>query len=133
MDTTPVFREGHETEEIVPGVPIVRSNTPRPSSFDTMISSLQKFPRTGPVETKNGDSQPAPMTQRVMTQERGQRWLIAFSLYLVGLLLILLLLAVVEGMGVGPDALAAGFAPLGVPWQVLIMAYLVDVSVVLSH
>ena len=39
QDTNPIFRRECETEEIVPGVPIIRSSTPRPSSFDAMLSS----------------------------------------------------------------------------------------------
>ena len=45
--------ENRKTEEVVPGVPIVRSNTPRPSSFDAMISStgyLQKSQHGNPIE-----------------------------------------------------------------------------------
>jgi hypothetical protein len=197
-DTTPVFRGGHETEEIAPGVPIIRSNTPRPSSFDTMLSSteyIQKFQRNGSAEIETvgsfeagrrevgegelphgfpvnassapplsgelkgnvnegknrpqflglaftdartgaavgavpSESLPAfkdnrlSSTRRVMAQERSQPWLIAFSLYLAGLLLVLLLLAVLEGTGVAQDTLPSSFAPLGVPWQVLIYGLL---------
>ena len=78
----------------------------------------------------------ARVTQRGTTQPPSQRWLIAFSLYLVGLVLILLLLAVVQGMGVGRDTLTDGFTPLGVPWQVLIYGLLsgcISCIVSLSH
>ena len=64
------------------------------------------------------------VTQRVITQTRSQRWLIAFSLYLAGLVLILLLVAVVQGMGVARGTLVGKFTPLGVPWQVLIYGLL---------
>jgi hypothetical protein len=64
------------------------------------------------------------VTQRIATQARSQRWLVAFSLYLAGLVLILLLLAVVQGMGVVRDTLVGGFTPLGVPWQVLVYGLL---------
>lgn len=242
-DPAPVFRGGHEAEEIVPGVPIVRSNTPRPSSFDAMISSagyipksqqgelplgfpaqapsapplpeeleddvdaigravgaglvsalpvvrhpsdssaedqkqilglsfadvpLDRIPRvygedresnysslsgmyTSPLISsqlpltnpgqdsllsqkeqhtealpalKNDALSSTSMTQCVTTQARNQRWLIAFSLYLAGLVLILLLVAVVQGMGGARDNLTGGFTPLGVPWQVLIYGLL---------
>jgi hypothetical protein len=223
LDTTPVFSREQDTEEIVPGVPIIRSNTPRPSSFEAMLSStgyMQKslhggslemekgelpcgFPanapsapplpeeleddvdigesqnqilglafadapsRTGAYREDNGNSytsmyaspllsSPLPLTnpgqgshlsqkeqhteslpafkdvllsstqatQRVTAQVRNQRYLIAFSLYLAGLMLTLLLLAVVQGMGVARGTLAGGFTPLGVPWQVLIYGLL---------
>ena len=231
------LREVHEAEEIVPGVPIIRSNTPRPSSFDAMISStLQKSPggsafglekgghsrgfpaqapsapplpeeleddmdaiegavgagfvpasslsdcgdesqhqilglsfADAPSWTGGGDQEdgrrsyssqliPSPLplanpgqsshfsqkkqqtealpacesdmlsatqaTQCVMTQTGSQRWLIAFSLYLAGLVLLLLLLSVVEGIGVARGALVGRFTLLGVPWQVLIYGLL---------
>jgi hypothetical protein len=249
-DTRSGLREIHEAEEIVPGVPIIRSNTPRPSSFDAMISStLQKspggssfgvekgalargFPAQAPSapplpeelegdvgaiegavgadlvpasslsdcgdESQNqilglsfadapswtggvGDQEdgrrsyssqliPSPLplanpgqgslfsqekqrtdslptfkddmlsstqvTQRVATQAGSQRWLIAFSLYLAGLVLILLLLSVVEGIGVARGTLAGRFTLLGVPWQVLIYGLLggcISCIVSLSH
>ena len=222
-DTTPVFPKEQDTEEIVPGVAIIRSNTPPPSSFEAMLSStgyIQKSqhgsplevekgelprgfpakapsapplpeeleddvdvsesqnqilglsfadapPRTGAYRGDNGSgyssmytspllSSPLPLTnpsqgshfsqkeqhtdslpafkdrllsstqvtQRVTTQTRSQRWLIAFSLYLAALVLTLLLLAVVQGLGVARGTLAGGFTPLGVPWQVLIYGLL---------
>ena len=49
----PVFQGEQDAEEIVPGVPIVRSNTPRPSAFDAMVSStgyLQKPQRSDSLE-----------------------------------------------------------------------------------
>jgi hypothetical protein len=58
------------------------------------------------------------------TQACSHHWLIAFSLYLVGVLFILLLLAVVQGIGIMPGTLESGFAPLGVPWQVLVCGLL---------
>jgi hypothetical protein len=200
-DTTAVFRGGHETEEIVPGVPIIRSNTPRPSPFDAIISSTgytQKSQRGSSLEVGKGErphgfpaqapsAPPLPeeleddveaiedavgavarppstesqnqilglsfadppstwdqkeqhtdtlptceeemlsstqVTQRVTTEAHSQRWLIAFALYLVGLLVLLLLLAVVQGIEVTRDTLAGGFTLLGVPWQVMIYGLL---------
>ena len=64
------------------------------------------------------------MAQHIARQPRSQRWMIVFSLYLVGLLLLLLLLAVIQGIGVVHGALADGFTPLGVPWQVIIYGLL---------
>jgi hypothetical protein len=52
------------------------------------------------------------------------RWLMVFSLYLVGLLVLLLVLALVHGMGLAHSGLPNGFAPLGVPWQVLVYGLL---------
>jgi hypothetical protein len=240
-DTRSGLRGRREAEEIVPGVPIIRSNTPRPSSFDVMISSTGYLPKSqyggsfgvekgalprgfpaqapsapplpeelegdvGSIEegavgagvvpahlppdcsdesqdqilglsfaeapswTGDGGDQedggssyssqliPSPLplanpsqgslftqqgqqtaslpafkddmlsstqaTQRVMTQASSQRWLIAFSLYLTGLVLILLLLSVIVGIGVARGALVGRFTLLGVPWQVLIYGLL---------
>jgi len=84
------------------------------------------------------DDVPAPtqVTQHVTTQTRNQRWLIAFALYLAGLVLLLLLLGMIQGIGVIHSTLADGFTPLGVPWQVLIYGLLggcISCIVSLSH
>ncbi len=217
-DTTAVFQGEHQREEIAPGVPIIRSNTPRPSAFDAVISSagyIQKsqcvsslevgkgelpcgFPAQAPsapplpeeleddvedvgagrgqapslqapareavgadllvAKTPSNESQkpilglsfadppstwdqkeqhtdalPACeeevlsstlVTQRATTEAHSQRWLIAFALYLVGLMVILLLLVVVQSVGVTRDTLASGFTLLGVPWLVIVYGLL---------
>jgi hypothetical protein len=223
-ETTPILRGEQDTEEIVPGVPIIRSNTPRPSSFESMSTSagyVQKSGHGGSLEVeagalahsfpvqapsapplpeeleddadggerqneilglsfadaphaRAGDSRedsrssysslyaspllsPLPLTnpgrasvrsqreqrtdalpafnsdllaatqvtQRVTTHAYSQRWLMAFALYLAGLVLVLLLLAVVEGIGVARGTFLVGrFTPLGVPWQVLVYGLL---------
>lgn len=66
----------------------------------------------------------APVTPRVTPQTRNQHWLITFSLYLAGLVLILLLLAGLQGIGVIRGTWVREFAPLGVPWPVLIYGLL---------
>jgi hypothetical protein len=52
------------------------------------------------------------------------RWLIAFAIYLVILLLIALVFAIVQGLGFGNDVLNNSFAPLGVPWMVMMYGLL---------
>lgn len=52
------------------------------------------------------------------------RWLVAFAIYLVTLLLIALIFAIVQGLGFGNDVLNNRFAPLGVPWMVMMYGLL---------
>ncbi len=52
------------------------------------------------------------------------RALVAFSLYLTMLLLIILTFAVLHGLGFGHHVLANTFAPLGVPWLVIVYGLL---------
>ena len=52
------------------------------------------------------------------------RWLVIFSLYLACLLLISLTFAALQGLGFGHKLVAGQFAPLGVPWLVLMYGLL---------
>ncbi len=52
------------------------------------------------------------------------RWLTIFSLYLVGLLLVSLTFAILQGLGLGHNLVTNRFAPLGVPWLVLMYGLL---------
>ena len=52
-----------KVEEMFPGIPIVRGNTPRPLSFNTMISSTGQFER---VQQVNSESLPVFPTQAPM-------------------------------------------------------------------
>jgi len=192
-DRVPVFHREQDTGEIAPGVSIMRSNTPRPSSFEAILSSTgysQKslhgvehvgtglapvrvagstrvadrgqpcpydnkgeLPRDFPGQAPSAPPLPEELednrdigmgqnqilglsfaeddllsatqvTQNGTTQARRQNWLITFSLYLAGLVLLLLFLAVLQGIGVARGTLLDGFVPLGVPWQVLIYGLL---------
>lgn len=51
-------------------------------------------------------------------------WLIAFAIYLVFLLLIALIFAIIQGLGFGDNVLNRSFAPLGVPWMVMMYGLL---------
>ncbi len=52
------------------------------------------------------------------------RWLIIFSLYLACLLLVSLTFATLQGLGLGHKVATGQFAPLGVPWLVLMYGLL---------
>lgn len=52
------------------------------------------------------------------------RWLIIFSLYLACLLLVSLTFAALQGLGLGHGLVNGQFAPLGVPWLVLMYGLL---------
>lgn len=60
-------------------------------------------------------SRPAPQTQR---------WLVVFALYLVFILFIALTLAILQGLGLTHGVVNDKFAPLGVPWLVLMYGLL---------
>lgn len=66
----------------------------------------------------------APQQKQAKPILQGSRWLFAFSLYLATLLLTVLTFAVLQGLGWGNGILTGQFAPLGVPWLVLIYGLL---------
>ncbi|GHO87232.1 gamma-glutamylcyclotransferase family protein [Dictyobacter formicarum] len=53
-----------------------------------------------------------------------QRWLITFALYLVSLLLIVLMVAIIQGLGLANGIFNHNFEPLGVPWLVIMYGLL---------
>lgn len=52
------------------------------------------------------------------------RWMMAFALYLLLLLLAVFTLAVIQGLGAGSTLFTSRFAPLGIPWFVLVYGLL---------
>jgi hypothetical protein len=60
----------------------------------------------------------------VQEQPTPRGWLLALSLYLVGLLMAALTLAVVQASGYWSQIFTASFAPLGAPWFVLLYGLL---------
>jgi len=56
--------------------------------------------------------------------EHAERWLLAFVLYLAGLLFCTLALAVLQGLAFWPTIFNDAFTPLGVPWYVLLYGLL---------
>lgn len=187
-----------ETEEVVPGVPVTRSSTPRPLPFDTMasysgyfqslrpgapstfperapsapplpeeleehedeneldtdevIQDFQTIPstqippsvlpttnpgtgsseilppheqNTGPLPAvKEGPSPSIEFTQKSPALPQTNRALVIFSVYLTALLLIILTLAALHSLGFGHNVLANNFAPLEVPWLVIMYGLL---------
>src|SRR5262249_30898273 len=104
--------------------PLLSSRLPLTNPGQASLHS-QRDQQTDALPAFKGDLLAATqVTQRVTTHTYGQRWLLAFSLYLAGLVLILLLLAVLEGVGVARGTLVGRFTPLGVPWQVFIYGLL---------
>ncbi|HEU5380480.1 MAG TPA: gamma-glutamylcyclotransferase [Ktedonobacteraceae bacterium] len=53
-----------------------------------------------------------------------RRWMMTFALYVCLLLLVTLLLAIFQGLGFGEQVFTNAFAPLGVPWYVLLYGLL---------
>ena len=65
-----------------------------------------------------------PRSFAVQPSRHTYRWLVAFAIYLVTLLLIALIFAIVQGLGFGNGVLNNSFAPLGVPWMVMMYGLL---------
>ncbi len=82
------------------------------------IEKLEKVPR--PQGTPARPSQ----VQRVPIKAYPQRGFVAFALYLFCLLLIVLALAVIQGLGFFSDVLNDSFTLLNVPWLVLVYGLL---------
>ncbi len=70
------------------------------------------------------DLTPTPLPAAPVVAPGKSRWLIAFSLYLVSLLLVSLVFAVLQGLGFAQDALTNQFMPLAVPWLVMMYGLL---------
>jgi hypothetical protein len=67
---------------------------------------------------------PTPLMTEAVVAPGKSRWLIAFSLYLVSLLLISLVFAILQGLGFAQGALTDQFMPLAVPWLVMMYGLL---------
>ncbi|GER87031.1 hypothetical protein KDW_11930 [Dictyobacter vulcani] len=81
---------------------------PLPAFKERLLPAVDLVPRSFM-------SQPSP---------QAQRWFIAFAVYLVFLLLIVLIFAVIQGLGVVNGVFNKGFNPLGVPWLVMVYGLL---------
>lgn len=55
---------------------------------------------------------------------RPRAWMMAFAVYLVALLLLVLALAVFQGLGFASAVFTASFTPLGIPWFILVYGLL---------
>ena len=100
---------GQETGE--PTVPVtgrIEQNTEPLPVVDASVLQSQV-----PVLTHSALEMPTP---------RG--WLLALSLYLVGILMAALALAVIQTLGYWNQLFSASFAPLGAPWYVLLYGLL---------
>ena len=93
--------------------------------------NLQQTPpeyRSVPVETglpasmKQSERRPGPW--EIAHSVGLDRWLMAFALYISLLLLCVLILAVFQGLNFWPRVFNATFAPLGIPWYVLLYGVL---------
>ena len=128
-------------EELVPpGIPAASPLPTTPPEQDTeplpalVINreALQHPPRgraSTPVEetkppdpVKSSERRPGPW--EVAYPAGIERWLMAFALYISVLLLCVLVLAVFQGLGFWPRVFLAAFAPLGIPWYVLLYGLL---------
>jgi hypothetical protein len=61
---------------------------------------------------------------KAMGAGRSRGGMMAFAVYLVALLLLVLVLAVLQGMGVASTVFTASFTPLGIPWFILVYGLL---------
>lgn len=55
---------------------------------------------------------------------RSRAWMMAFAVYLVALLLLVLTLAVFQGLGFASTVFTVSFTPLGIPWFILVYGLL---------
>jgi hypothetical protein len=103
---TLVEKEAREPSTIVP-TRIEQNTEPLPvvdsSSLSEQVSAI----------AQNTESTPTP-----------GGWLLALALYLVGVLMAALALAVIQTLGYWNQLFAANFAPLGAPWYVLLYGLL---------
>ena len=77
-----------------------------------------------PLINKENTLAPTSAVQRSLRSPHQDRWMMAFALYLLLLLLAVLALAVIQGLGFGSDIFTPNFTPLGVPWFVLVYGLL---------
>jgi cation transport regulator ChaC len=95
-------------EPASPAIGRIEQNTEPLPVIDSAV-----LPAHVPVLARSAPPMPTP---------RG--WLLALSLYLVGILMAALALAVVQTMGYWSRLFTASFAPLGAPWYVLLYGLL---------
>ncbi len=74
------------------------------------------------------DREEVPVVEKMESGDRtaGQSWawMMAFAIYLVALLLLVLTLAVFQGLGFASAIFTANFTPLGIPWFILVYGLL---------
>ena len=95
-------------EPVMPGAGHIEQNTEPLPVIDPSVLSPQ-----APAIARSVSEQPTP---------RG--WLLTLSLYLVGMLMAVLALAVLQTSGYWDWLFTASFAPLGAPWYVLLYGLL---------
>lgn len=112
---------------------------------DLITPATTPLPTTPPTHTTDplpavlSEHDPLPMnniTQAAPQEENAlgpwdvpypvalSRWMMSFALYVCLLLLATLMLAIVQGLGILPAIFNNNFAPLGVPWYVLLYGLL---------
>jgi cation transport regulator ChaC len=79
---------------------------------------------TEPIPVFKEAETPLPAARKVPALAPQSSWLIVFAAYLLFVLLIVLTFAVLQGLGFASSLLTASFAPLEVPWQVMIYGLL---------
>lgn len=118
MPHTPATTEQRETAPSLPVVtiPKVEQHTePLMLSVEKLEARPQVPQATSPLLSQ---------VQRIPIEARSYRWFVAFALYLLCLLLMILAFAVVQGIGVANDILNEHFTLLSVPWLVLVYGLL---------
>lgn len=91
------------------------------------MTPLRAEHHTEPLLNLQGESsKPSPTNARSTTPQTVQRgrWLTVFAIYLVIIFLSALTFAILQGLGFGRNVLTDNFAPLGVPWLVLVYGLL---------
>ncbi|HEY4032719.1 MAG TPA: gamma-glutamylcyclotransferase family protein [Ktedonobacteraceae bacterium] len=116
--------EGFQTipsTQIPPSLlPTTNSGTEQPESLP-----LQDRQKTDPLPAlKKGQRAWDSLVQKSPTPLQTNWSLVVFSIYLAGLLLIMLTFAVLQGMGFGQSVLTNNFTPLEVPWLVIMYGLL---------
>ncbi|GCE17813.1 gamma-glutamylcyclotransferase family protein [Dictyobacter kobayashii] len=103
-----------------------------------MPSGIRPVPSNEAVTSNEHNTEPLPafrehllpsadlIPRSFMSQSahQTQRWLITFALYLVSLLLIVLIVAIIQGLGLANGIFNHNFSPLGVPWLVMMYGLL---------
>ena len=100
---------GQNAEELPTIVPTRREQNTEPLP----VVQTASHPEQVPTIAWNAASMPTP-----------GGWLIVLALYLVGVLMAALALAVIQAMGYWNQIFTASFAPLGAPWYVLLYGLL---------
>jgi len=120
-------QDDQETQALQPFLPITNPGMRTPDS-----QRVEQNTEPLPAVTEGG----LPSNSGSQKEPRAARWLVIFAVYLVALLFIVLLFAVLQGMGVGSAVLTTSFAPLGVPWLVIMYGLLggcISCIVTLGH